>query len=122
MPPGRKYHDRDNLRPVEEEIELGPPTLDNDGLYRQQFAIQDYLQTLRTAITHRDVNAKVGAQAALKPAIKNAFYIEEQRWASTNFVEPEDEAMKDKETGKHVVDYMTLYKENPHFIDKIDND
>ena len=47
LPPGRKRVDREELCPPEDEIELGPPTLDNDALYRQQFAIHDYVKTLR---------------------------------------------------------------------------
>ena len=47
VPPGRKYYDREDLSPKEEEIELGPPTLQNDTIYRQQFAIKDYVKTLR---------------------------------------------------------------------------
>ena len=35
VPPGRKYYDREDLSPKEEEIELGPPTLQNDTIYRQ---------------------------------------------------------------------------------------
>ena len=47
LPPGRKFYDREDLMPVEDQIELGPPTLTNETLYRQQFAIQDYAKTLR---------------------------------------------------------------------------
>ena len=59
VPPGRKWHDRDDLCPKEEQIELGPPTLQNESIYRQQYAIQDYLRSLRTAIKMNDVNSKV---------------------------------------------------------------
>lgn len=34
VPPGRKRYDRDDLRPPEDEINLGPPAVDNDDLYR----------------------------------------------------------------------------------------
>ena len=39
VPPGRKRYDRSELNPSEDNIELGPPTLQNDQIYRQQFAI-----------------------------------------------------------------------------------
>lgn len=47
IPPGRRYVDREELNPPEDIIDLGPPTLDNETLYRQQFAIQDYAKTLK---------------------------------------------------------------------------
>ena len=59
IPPGRKWHDRDDLCPKEEQIELGPPTLQNESIYRQQYAIQDYLRTLRKEIEMIEINSKV---------------------------------------------------------------
>ena len=120
VPPGRKYYDREDLSPKEEEIELGPPTLQNDTIYRQQFAIKDYVKTLRQAIAMNDVSSKVQPQDALKPAIKDAFYIKEQRWVKPEFVEPDDEVNKYRETGRHVMDYMNLYKENPTYLETDD--
>ena len=80
IPPGRKRYDRSELRPSEDNIELGPPTLQNDQIYRQQFAIQDYLKTLKEQITLGDFTKKQGGPVEqLKPAIKNKFYIKEQR-------------------------------------------
>ena len=77
IPPGRKKYDRDELNPEEENIKLGPPTLLNENLYRQQFAIQDYMRTLREAICLDDVNSKQSPHKSIKPVIKNAFYIKE---------------------------------------------
>ena len=34
IPPGRKWHDRDDLCPKEEQIELGPPVLQNEQIHR----------------------------------------------------------------------------------------
>ena len=64
-----------------------------------------------------EVNSKVGPQHAIKPAIKNSFYINEQRHYINTFVEPDDEANKRTETGKHVMDYLIYYKDNPTYIE-----
>lgn len=54
----------------------------------------------------------------MKPAIKEAFYIKEQRWNDAEkFVEPDDEIYKNKDTCSHVADYLKLYKNNPSFIE-----
>ena len=50
IPPGRKFYNREELQPSEDNIKLGPPTLKNDEIYRQQYAIKDYLRTLRDTI------------------------------------------------------------------------
>ena len=92
IPPGRKPYDRDELNPSENDIKLGPPTLKNDEIYRQQYAIKDYAKTLRETIEMNEVNSKLGASHAIKPAIKNSFYINEQRAYIRGFVEPDDEA------------------------------
>ena len=34
VPPDRKYFDRNELRPSEDNIELGPPIVDNDDITR----------------------------------------------------------------------------------------
>ena len=34
VPPGRKFYDREDLNPIEDKIELGPPILQNDEIYR----------------------------------------------------------------------------------------
>ena len=36
------------------------------------------------------------------------------------FVEPDDEVNKYRETGRHVMDYMNLYKENPTYLETDD--
>ena len=120
IPPGRKPVDREELQPAEDKIELGPPTLDNESLYRQQFAIQDFAKTLREQVVLHDVSSKVSPLHTVKPAIKNSFYIKEQRWNDEEFVEPDDEAKQNKETVSHVVDYLNLYKENPTFLENKD--
>lgn len=64
-----------------------------------------------------EVNSKLGPSHAIKPAIKNSFYINEQRQYIPQFVEPDDEANKRTETGKHVMDYLKYYKDNPTYIE-----
>jgi len=59
LPIGRKWVDREELRPSEDIIKLGPPTLENDTLFRQQFAIHDYVRTLRNQIVTHDINSKL---------------------------------------------------------------
>ena len=58
VPPGRRKYDRNELRPPEDEIKLGPPIIDNDDIYRQQFAIKETLSTLRDTLQLTDVNSK----------------------------------------------------------------
>ena len=70
LPIGRKWVDREELRPAEDIIELGPPALENDFLFRQQFAIHDYVKTLRHQIANHDINSKLSPHQAIKPAIK----------------------------------------------------
>ena len=120
IPPGRKYFDRDELMAPIDDIKVGPPIIQNDGLYRQQFAIQDFGRQIRSNIMKSDVNSKVGPQHTLKPSIKNSFYIKEQRYLDPDFVEPDDPSLKYKETGNHLIDYMKIYKENPHYIETDD--
>ena len=50
LPPGRKRHDREELIPSEDKYQLGPRAVDNDDIFRQKFAIKDYLKTLRTTL------------------------------------------------------------------------
>ena len=77
---------------------------------------------MRQNILQTEVSNKVGPANALKPAIKNAFYIKEQRFLDPEkFVEPDDASMKYKETGTHLIDYMKLYKANPNYVET-DND
>ena len=65
-----------------------------------------------------DVNSKHMPSEALKPAIKSSFFIKEQRWANpVEFVEPDDEQMKDHETGAHLMDYIKQYKKKPKFVE-----
>ena len=107
IPPGRKPFDRNELRPKEENIELGPPIVDNDDICRQRYAIKDYSQTLRETIKMHDVTSVQQPSEAIKPALKKSFFIKEQRWTNpVEFVEPDDEANKDKEAGAHLVDYI----------------
>ncbi len=120
LPPGRRWIDREELCPPEDEIELGPPTLDNDTLYRQQFAIHDYVKTLRQQIAIYDVNSKTSPHMAIKPAIKSSFYIQEQRQADQDFVEPDDEVNKQRQAGEYIIDYMKYYKNNPIFVEQLD--
>lgn len=58
LPPGRKRHDREELIPSEDKYKLGPRAVDNDDIFRQKFAIKDYLKTLRTTLMQHDVNSK----------------------------------------------------------------
>ena len=103
IPPGRKPFDREELQPKEEEITLGPPIVDNDDICRQRFAIKDYLQTLRETIKLHDVTSMQQPSEAIKPALKSAFFIKEQRWTNPlEFIEPDDEALQDREAGKHL--------------------
>lgn len=67
-----------------------------------------------------DINSKQLPPQAIKPKIKDAFYIKEQRWVNPEFVEPDDEVNKFRETGKHVMDYIQYYKDNPTFIETDD--
>ena len=57
LPLGRKPHNRDELRPSEDDMDLGPPIVDNDDICRQRFAIKDYLSTLRETIKMHDVTS-----------------------------------------------------------------
>ena len=59
IPPGRKPYDRDELNPSENKIELGPPILKNDEIYRQHYSIKDYLNTLRKTIEVTEINDQV---------------------------------------------------------------
>ena len=59
IPPGRKKYDRNELNPSENKIELGPPILKNDDIYRQHYSIKDYLNTLRTTIEATEINDQV---------------------------------------------------------------
>ena len=118
--PGQKPFERENLRPAEEEeMILGPPIVDNDDLCRQRFAIKDHLTTLRTTLM-ADINSKELPSEALKPAIKNNFYIKEQRYNTNDFVEPDDEQNKNKQTGKHLEEYIQSYRLNPRFVEQRD--
>lgn len=47
VPPGRQPYDREELNPSEDKIDLGPPTLRNEQLVRQKFAIEDFMRTMR---------------------------------------------------------------------------
>ena len=121
IPPGRKFHNRNELAPKEDEIILGPPIIDNNDLTRQRFAIKDYLRTLRGTILLHDVNSKQMPSEAVKPAIKSSFFIKEQRWKNPlEFVEPDDEALKSRDAGKHLQEYMETYRKNPHFVERSD--
>ena len=120
IPPGRKKFDRDELNPSENKIELGPPILKNDEIYRQHYSIKDYLNTLRKTIEVTEINDQVQPQHAIKPAIKNSFYIKEQRRVMQHFVEPDDEANLTRETGQHIIDYLQYYKKHPSYIETDD--
>lgn len=51
--------------------------------------------------------------------MKNSFFIKEQRWANpAEFIEPDDEAIKDREAGKHLVEYIDQYRGNPRFLEE----
>ena len=107
LPPGRKPHNRDELRPSEDNMDLGPPIVDNDDICRQRFAIKDYLLTLRETIKMHDVTSLQPPQEAVRPAMKSNFFIKEQKWANpAEFIEPDDEACKASAAGKHLEDYI----------------
>ena len=56
---------------------MGPPTVDNEHLYRQNYAIRDFAKALKTTIVLNDVNTAVLPSDALKPAIKSTFFVKE---------------------------------------------
>ena len=117
VPPGRQPYDREELNPSEDNIELGPPTLQNNKIIRQTFAIEEFMKKLREQISFNDCNSKIGPQHTIKPAIKNAFFVKEQRMADPDFIEPDDDQVKDKEAASLLVEYLKSYKENPSFIE-----
>ena len=57
----------------------------------------------------------------MKPALKSAFFIKEQRWTNPlEFIEPDDEALQDREAGKHLQEYIETYREKPRFLEQTD--
>ena len=123
IPPGRQPYNRDELNPSEDEIKLGPKIVDNFDLCRTRFAMKDFTKTLRQTILNHDVNSKQYPSEAMKPAMKNLFFINEQRWNDQNgFVEPDDESLEglDTFTGNYLVDYIKEYNENPRFVEQND--
>lgn len=117
--PGRKKYERDDWS--FEKINPAPPTLKNDQIIRQKFAIQDFLKTLRNQLYFQDVTRRVGPQDTIKAAIKDSFYVKEQRWFDPDFVEPDDEVFKSKEAVQFVVNYLKKHRENPSFIEHNDS-
>ena len=78
------------------------------------------MRTLREAIYLDDVNSKQSPHKAIKPKIKNSFYVKEQRFVEKDFVEPDDDVNQTKDTGHHVIDYLQMYKDNPTYMEKDD--
>lgn len=92
IPLGRKRYDRNATDIIGTVSNFGPPAVDNDHLCRQNYAVRDFTKTLRTSIVMNDLNSTDVTQEALKPAMKNSFFIKEQRWAGADsFIEPDDE-------------------------------
>ena len=78
MPPGRKPYDRNELDVSGTVNKMGPPTVDNEHLFRQNYAIRDFAKALKTTITLNDVSGTTVLPAeALKPAIKSTFFVKE---------------------------------------------
>ena len=68
------------------------------------------MKTIRETLLQHDVNSKLQPSQAIKPAIKDAFFVKEQRMVNPDtFVEPDDEQLKNTETGKHLEDYLEEY-------------
>ena len=54
-----------------------------------------------------DLQTSVLPSDALKPAIKNTFFVKEQRWARSDaFVEPDDEQVALNSTADYLKDYL----------------
>ena len=86
---------------------MGPPTVDNEHLYRQNYAIRDFAKTIKTTLVMMDVNAKALPSDKIKPALKNSFFVNEQRYNQANdFVEPDDEY---ESKGRLAADYLNDY-------------
>lgn len=68
-----------------------------------------------------DVNQKELPSETFKPSIKNSFFIKEQRWANpVDFVEPDDETIKHRNTGSHLIDYIQGYRQKPKYVEQRD--
>ena len=120
VPPGRKLYDRKDMEVEGTVAKMGPPTVDNEHLYRQNYAIRDFARAMKTTIGLTDVNSRVLPSDALKPEVKKAFFIKEQRWALNEFIEPDDEAAAGKQSADYLRDYMKHYKQNPRFFEQTD--
>ena len=110
VPPGKKPYRRKEIAVEGTVAKMGPPTVDNEHLYRQNYAIRDFARAMRTTIGLTDVNSRVLPSEALRPEVKKAFFIKEQRWALNEFVEPDDEQATEKKTAEYLRDYMKHYK------------
>ena len=64
-----------------------------------------------------DINSKISPNMTIKPAIKNSFYINEQRQVDRDFIEPDDEVKKFRQAGEYITDYIKYYKNNPTFVE-----
>ena len=73
---------------------------------------------MRQQISWNDVTKQVKPTQAIKSAIKNSFYIKEQRLVNLDFVEPDDDQEVNKETARFLVDYLKNHKENPTFMEE----
>ena len=122
VPPGRQRFDREELNPKEDNIELGPPILSNSKIIRQSFAIEDFMRTMREKVFAHDCSSKIGPQYAIKPALKNSFFVKEQRLSDPDFIEPDDELFAHKEAAQVLEGYLKTQRDQPSFIEQHKND